>query len=420
MESLIDTNAVRMGRSILHIDINNFYASVEIRDDPSLRDLPVAVCGDREARHGIILAKNYKAKAYGVKTAETIFEAKRKCPDIVLVPSHFEKYEQITIETRKLLSTYSDRVEPFGMDEAWIDISPYAPTSVDTRAIADEIRRKYVSEFGLTASVGASFNKVFAKLGSDMKKPDATTVITPADFRAVVWPLPVDDLLFVGSSTKSTLNARGVKTIGDLANTDEALVRSWLGKNGVALRRAANGLDTSSVVPTGGEGAMKSIGNSFTPPSDINDLDEALALLQSISESVSYRMRKHGVLAGTVVLSVRDNSLITFERQAKLPCPSAIAIELRNAAFELLKANYQWHRPIRSLGIRATALTDAASPLQTSLFLDHEARNRRFSFENAVDEIRNAHGKTSILAGRVFAQKKVEGAIHLDGLYALR
>ena len=404
----------RLGRSILHVDINNFYASVEIRDDPSLAPFPVAVCGDAEARHGIILAKNYKAKAFGVKTAEAIWQAKQKCPNLVLVPCHFEKYEKVTGESRRLLLTYSDRVEPFGMDEAWLDISPYAPTAEAAEEIADEIREKYKKQLGLTASVGVSFNKTFAKLGSDMKKPDATTVITPGNFKNKVWKLPVEDLLFVGRMTQEKLNLRGIRTIGDLAHVNESLVRAWLGKWGTALRLTANGVDPGPVVPMGSEAAVKSIGNSFTSPCDLYNEKEALALLTALSESVAARLRASGLMATVVVLGVRDSVLFSFERQMKLPRPSAIALELRNAAHRLLAENYNFLRPIRSLGVRATSLVPENAPQQLDFFTDHEAREKRLAAERAIDDIREKYGKKSLLAGRVFAQKAAADALSFE------
>ena len=404
----------RMGRSILHVDINNFYASVEIRDDPSLAPFPVAVCGDAEARHGIILAKNYKAKAFGVKTAEAIWQAKQKCPNLVLVPCHFEKYEKVTGESRRLLLTYSDRVEPFGMDEAWLDISPYAPTADAAEEIANEIREKYKKQLGLTASVGVSFNKTFAKLGSDMKKPDATTVITPGNFKNKVWRLPVEDLLFVGRMTQEKLNLRGIRTIGDLAHVDENLVRAWLGKWGTALKMTANGLDPGPVVPMGSEAAVKSIGNSFTSPCDLYNEKEALALLTALSESVATRLRASGLMGTVVVLGVRDNALITFERQMKLPRPTCIALELRNVAHRLLSENYSFLRPIRSLGVRATGLIAENSPQQLDFFTDHEQREKRLAAERAIDCVREKYGKKSLLAGRVFAQKAAADALSFE------
>lgn len=385
-----------MDRTILHIDMNNFYASVEIHDNPSLAGLPVAVGGSEEARHGIILAKNYAAKAFGVMTAEPIWEARRKCPNLVIVPPHFERYEEFMLKSRALLATYSDRVEPFGMDEAWIDISTYAPSAEAGREIADEIRDRYRSELGLTASVGVSFNKTFAKLGSDMKKPDATTVITPENFRTRVWCLPVEDLLFVGRRTQEKLNKRGIMTIGQLANADERLVHSWLGLSGDMLRCHANGLDFDPVMPLGSEAAIKSIGNSSTPPRDMHDERDALSLLQALSETVAERLRRHELLASTVVLSIRDTNLVTFERQMQLTRPSCIALELRDAALKLLRDNYAWERPIRSLGIRGTALVSANVPMQLSFFSDEEERDKRLTVERTVDAIRTKHGKAAL------------------------
>ncbi|MBQ1684406.1 MAG: DNA polymerase IV [Clostridia bacterium] len=404
----------RMGRSILHVDINNFYASVEVRDNPTLAGLPVAVCGDAEARHGIILAKNYKAKEFGVQTAEAIWQAKRKCPELKLVPCHFEKYEKVTAESRNLLLTYSDRVEPFGMDEAWVDISPYAPTAEAAEEIADEIRAHYKNDLGLTASVGVSFNKIFAKLGSDMKKPDATTVITPGNFKSKIWRLPVEDLLFVGRKTQRKLNLRGVHTIGDLANVNEELVRAWLGKWGSDLRFCANGLDRTPVVPMGSEAAVKSIGNSFTPPGDLHNEREAHALIHALSESVATRMRRNGVLASVVVLALRDSDLFSFERQTRLSRPTNIALEIRDAALVLLRENWNFIRPLRSLGVRGTGLVSEQTPVQLSLFDDDGARERRLAAERAVDTVREKYGKTSILAGRVFAQKTAAKAFDMN------
>ena len=404
----------RMARSILHVDINNFYASVEIRDDPTLAPFPVAVCGDAEQRHGIILAKNYKAKAFGVKTAEAIWQAVRKCPNLKLIPCHFEKYEKVTAQTRKLLALYSDRVEPFGMDEAWVDVSPYCPTAEDAEEIANEIRGHYKKDFGLTASVGVSFNKCFAKLGSDMKKPDATTVITPNNFRNKIWGLPVEDLLYVGPHTTEKLNNRGVRTIGDLANVNEQLIRIWLGKWGADLRECANGLDRTPVMLIGEQPPVKSIGNSYTPPHDLHDERETLAVLHALSESVAARMRASGVLAGTVVLGVRDTRLFGFERQLKLRRPTNIALEIRDAAAALLRANWDFQHPLRSVGVRGTSLVGETVPVQLSFFDDEERREKRLTAERAVDSVREKFGKTSILAGPVFAQKTAKKALTLD------
>lgn len=382
-----------MDRMILHADINNFFASVEIFYNPSLADIPMAVGDSEEDRHGIILAKNYPAKAFGIKTAESIWEARKKCPNLIIVPPHFEWYEEFMFKSRALMATYSDHVEPFGMDEAWLDISPYAPSVSAGEEIANELRKRFREEIGLTVSIGVSFNKTFAKLGSDMKKPDATTVITPENFRTKVWKLPVEEMLFVGKSTQEKLNRRGVMTIGELANTDIRLVHSWLGASGDMLHRHANGLDFDPVAALGSESAIKSLGNSHTPPRDLYNERDALSLLQALSETVAERLRRHRLLAETVVLSIRDSNLITFERQTKLARPSCISIELRNAAFKLLRENYDWNRPIRSLGIRTSTLSPINAPMQLSLFSDEMARDKRLTIETTIDAIRKKHGK---------------------------
>lgn len=382
-----------MDRTILHADINNFFASVEIFDNPALADVPMAVGGCEEDRHGIILAKNYPAKSFGIKTAEPIWEARKKCPNLIIVPPRFERYEEFMLKSRSLIATYSDHVEPFGMDEAWLDISPYASSVSAGEEIADELRKRFRKEIGLTISVGVSFNKTFAKLGSDIKKPDATTVITHENFRTKVWKLPVEAMLFVGRSTQEKLNRRGVMTIGELANTDIRLVHSWLGTNGDMLHCHANGLDFDPVAKLGSEAAIKSLGNSSTPPRNIYNERDALSLLQVLSETVAERLRRHGLLAETVVLSIRDSDLITFERQTKLTRPSCISIELRNAAFMLLRENYDWNKPIRSLGIRTSTLSPANAPMQLSFFSDERARDKRLAIELTIDSIRKKYGR---------------------------
>ncbi len=388
-----------MGRTILHVDINNFYASVECLEHPEYRNMPLAVGGDEKLRHGIVLAKNNIAKAYGVKTAEALWQARQKCPQLVIMPPQFELYSEYSARSREMLGRYSDRVEPFGMDEAWIDISTYAPTEKDGKCIADEIRRRYRDELGITASVGVSFNKVFAKLGSDMKKPDATTVISQESFKQTVWELPVEDLLFVGPSTARKLRLRGIDTIGRLAVADKALIRSWLGASGEKLQRFANGIDDSPVMPKGAEAVIKSIGNSTTPPRDVECEADAVALLQAMAECVAARLRKERMLCTTVVLHVRKGDLYSFERQTGLQQPTRIAVELRREAVRLLRNSWDMHTPIRSLGVRATGLISENSPIQLSLFEDEAARIRREKAERVIDVVRERYGKNAISLG---------------------
>lgn len=388
-----------MCATILHVDINNFFAGVEMRDRPELVKLPLVVGGDIEARHGIVLAKNYLAKGFGIQTAETLVSAVKKCPNLCIVPAHYEKYEQAMHQSRRILARFSDKIEPFGMDEAWLDITPYAPTADAGREIADRIRSCYRRELGLTASVGVSFCKVFAKLGSDMKKPDATTVIPKNRFREIIYGLPVENLLFVGQKTKQRLNLRGIFTIGELAAADPALLCAWLGSNGAELHRCANGLDDSPVQDRGTEAALKSISHSSTPPHDICCEADALRMLQSLSENVAARLRRHQLKANIVVLHVRDSTLATFERQMRLAHPTCISVELREAAFKLLRSNYDWARPIRSLGIRAAALTPSGEPVQLSVFDDAEQADKRLAIEKTADIIRSKYGNDSFVLG---------------------
>lgn len=388
-----------MQRTILHVDFNNFYAGVECLEHPELAGLPVAVGGDEAARHGIILAKNNIAKARGVKTAEVIWQARQKCPELVVVPAHFDRYMEYSRRGREILARYADRVEPFGADEAWIDISPYARTAEAGREIADEIRGCYKSELGLTCSVGVSFNKVFAKLGSDMKKPDATTVISEDNFTTVAWERPVEELLFVGPSTQRKLNLRGIMTIGQLAHADTSLLQAWLGVNGLKLYAYANGLDDSPVMLRGTSSPIKSIGNSTTLPRDVMNYAEALGVLQAMAESVAQRLRRHSLLATRVTLFVRDSGLYSFERQTLLERPTNLAFILREKAAELLRANWHWDRGIRSLGVRAINLRPEGDTVQLSFFEDDAAIRRRDSAERTVDRVRDKYGKAAISLG---------------------
>lgn len=386
-----------MERQILHVDMNSCYASIECLYDPSIRDLPVAVGGDVEARHGIILAKNQHAKAYGVKTGEALWQAKEKCPNLVIVQPHYDRYLRFSTMARKIYGSYTDQVEPFGLDECWLDVTGSSRIHGSGAEIAEEIRERVKSELGITVSVGVSYNKIFAKLGSDYKKPDAVTVFTRENFRDRIWPLPVADLLYVGRATTKKLYERGVETIGQLANTDPALLHAWFGKVGLILHCFANGQDTSPVMRAGEETIIKSIGNSTTTPRDLlNELD-AKIVFYMLSESVAERLRDHGFLARTVQISVRDNGLFWFQRQAHLKEPSCLSSELCDAAMELLRANYRWQNPLRSIGIRGYDLIPATTPKQLKLFEDtEERRDKQEKLERAVDSIRRRFGHYAI------------------------
>ncbi len=386
-----------MDRTILHIDANSYYASVECLHDPSLRGRPVAVGGDVEARHGIILSVNQLAKPCGIKVGEALWQARQKCPELVIVPPHYEQYLRFSRLTRAIYGEYSPQVEPFGLDEAWVEVTNTdALASLGARGVADEIRTRVKEELGITVSVGVSWNKIFAKLGSDYKKPDAVTVFGRESLRETIWPLPASDLLYVGRSTEKKLRGYGVHTIGQLAQTPSALLESWLGKWGLILSTFANGLDQSPVASGGEESAVKSIGNSTTTPRDLRCDRDAEIVFWMLCESVAARLRAHGLLCRTVQIGLRTNDLLCFERQKKLPRATCLAYELHAAAMELLRSQYGWQKPLRSIGIRGAELVPASTPLQLSLFENAEKLEKREKLERAVDDIRRRFGYYSI------------------------
>ena len=386
-----------MDRTILHIDANSYYASVECLHDPTLRDRPVAVGGDAEARHGIILSVNQLAKPFGIKVGEALWQAKQKCPELLIVPPHYEQYLRFSRLTRSIYGEYSPQVEPFGLDEAWVEVTNTdALAALGAQGVADEIRERVKDELGITVSVGVSYNKIFAKLGSDYKKPDAVTVFDRASMREKIWPLPAADLLYVGRATERKLRGYGVHTIGQLAQTPPSLLESWLGKWGLILSAFANGLDQTPVAPTGEENAVKSIGNSTTTPRDLRCDKDADIIFWMLCESVAARLRAQGMLCRTVQIGLRTNDLRYFERQKKLPRATCLASELHAAAMELLREQYGWQLPLRSVGVRGTELAPASSPLQLSMFEDAGKRDRLEKLERAVDDIRRRYGYYSI------------------------
>lgn len=384
-----------MGRAILHIDMNSCYASIECLHHPEIRHLPVAVGGDVEARHGIILAKNELAKRAGVKTGEALWQAKQKCPNLVIVPPHYQLYLRFSRMARAIYAEYTDRIEPFGLDEAWIDVTGSGAFG-DAVEIAETIRNRVKFELGITVSIGVSFNKIFAKLGSDYKKPDAVTVFGKDDYREKVWPLPVEELLYVGSATTRKLHARCIRTIGDLAQTDPSLLHSWLGNMGYVLHAFANGNDPSPVAPLGEEALIKSIGNSTTTPRDLTCEEDVNIIFYVLAESVAARMRENGFRAKTVQISLRDTDLFSFERQCKLESPSCLASELHDAGMRLLRDHYHFRKPLRSVGIRGMDLVPIQIAMQLNFFEDPVRREKRERLEVAVDELRRRFGHAAV------------------------
>ena len=396
-----------MMRTILHSDLNNFYASVECLYRPELRDKPVAVCGDAEARHGIILAKNGPAKALGVKTGDAIWQAKQKCPGLVTVSADFRKYLRFSRLARAIYADYTDQIESFGVDECWLDVTGSVHLFGSGAAIADTIRRRMREELGVTASVGVSWNKIFAKLGSDIKKPDATTVITLENYQDVVWPLPVSELLYVGRSTRNKLNSRAVFTIGDLAKREVKDLRLLLGVWGATLWSFANGLDMAPVRLTGEESLIKSVGNSTTAFRDLLNIEDVKMIIYVLAESVAARLRKHGLKCTTVAISVRDKDLLSFERQGKIQAPTYLSSDIAGKAIELFCSNYKWNKPIRSLGVRGADLVTADGHIQLDLF-DRD-KSEIEELEKTVDWLRKRFGHYSVQRCSMLQDRQLTG-----------
>ncbi len=396
-----------MENGILHVDMNNFYASVETLYHPEYRDVPMAVAGDRESRHGIILAKNMLAKKMGVKTAEPIWQAKQKCPDLQLAQPHHELYAAFSRLAKKLYCEYTDLVESFSLDECWLDVYGSERLFGTGEAIAQQIRERVKKELGLTVSIGVSFNKVFAKLGSDYKKPDAVTVFGRDQMEPVIWKLPCEALLFVGPHTEKTLKKFGIRTIGDIARMELPAMRNMLGRIGETLWIYANGLDDSPVSPADSREAAKSIGNSVTLPHDVTAEAEVKETLLSLAESVAASLRAQGVKAGEVQLTVKNSEFEEFQRQCRIDPPVCDSQSLYRAALALYRReNRRW--AVRLLGIRAGRLTEAGEG-QISLFDKTDGRERRERLESAVDLLRERYGKESVSRALTLHPEKEKG-----------
>lgn len=394
-----------MSRVILHCDANSFYASVEMLYDPAIRDKPVAVGGSVEARHGIILTKNQKAKACGIKTGEAIWQARQKCPELVCVPPDYPLYVRFGKKMRRLYEQYSDRVESFGLDEAWVDLTNPGVTIGDGERIAQEIRQRVKEELGVTVSVGVSFNKIFAKLGSDMKKPDAVTVLEPETFRERIWDLPAGELLYVGPSTRRKLARMNVRTIGDLARLDTEIVQYCLGKNGLLLKAYANGLDESPVMPVDFRAAIKSVGNSTTPPHDIVTVEDARCIYYLLAESVAARLRQEGFRARCVTISARTTELVTRSHQRMLKKPTNLSGEIAAMAMQLFAERFRDGLPYRSVGISCSHLTMDDAPIQLDFMGDEEKRIAVENMERSIDELRRRFGHQVVQRGVVLTDR---------------
>ncbi len=399
-----------MDRIVLLCDCNNFFASCEMRENPALRDVPMAVAGDPERRTGVVVAKNELAKRFGVKTTDTVFAARRKCPGIVFVPPRHELYARLSRQINAIYREYTDMAEPASIDESFLDVTVYtAGRWGDARDLADELRGRVRKEIGVTISVGVSFCRTFAKMASEMKKPDGTTVIAPGDVEEKIWPLPVTDMPFVGRSAGETLKKHYIYTVGDLARADRELLSRLLGKGGESLRRSAAGLDDAPVRRWDEREEVKSVSRGMTFKRDLVTEEEVRSGMSVLSDDVATQLRHLGMKGSVVQVNIKTPRLTTVSRQVSLPYGVCTRHEIVEAGMELIRAN--WHvgpgDPIRALTVGVTHLIPQGEATeQTSLFDlmedtpgSHAAREKQERLEAAVDKIRSKHGASSISAG---------------------
>lgn len=398
---------ISVKRVILHSDLNACFASIECMLDPSLKGKPVAVGGSVEMRHGIILAKSQEAKVCGVKTGEALWQAKQKCPDLIIVPPHYEQYVKYSHLAHDIYLRYTNLVEPFGLDECWLDVTENTKFFCSGLEIAEEIRAAMKRELGLTVSIGVSFNKIFAKLGSDMKKPDAITCIGYDEYKEKVWPLPCSDLLGVGRATTKKLESRGIITIGDIAKSERDYLRRFLGVCGEELWVFANGLDCSRVKNYEYTVPAKSVGHGITCSSDLVSSDEVWKVMLELSQNVSKRLKAAKLSACAVQIGIRDNQLSTVQFQAPVPIATQSAIEIAKAGIELFNKNYKWNCDIRSVTVRAIDLQPEDSPCQLDLFCDRKKHERQEKIDNTVMNIRRRFGEKSIFNCCLIDESKI-------------
>lgn len=399
-------------RVILHSDLNNFFASVEIALDPSLKGRPLIVCGDPKERHGIVLAKSEEAKKYGIKTAETVYSALKKCPNLMLVPSHFSEYKRYSRLVKEIYGRYTDKIEECSIDECALDMTESIALFGDGATIAERIRGEVQEELGLTVSVGVSFNKVFAKLASEMKKPNAVTVISEHDYKEKIWGLPVSELWLVGGATARTLGSIGIHTIGDLANADEALLIKVLGKRGRQVRVYARGEDEEPVKWEKTREDLKSIGNSSTLPKDITDRNEVKRWFYALSESVAARQRSADVgRANTVHIVVRNEKLQDNTWQTKVS-PTALCGDIAKAAFDLFCRHCPLGTRVRMLGVSVSGFDYHIEQMtldgafSEGIGASYEKKERA---ENAIAKLREKYGYATVQRGVVLEDARLDG-----------
>lgn len=398
-----------MERIIFHIDVNNAFLSwealyriQELGETQDLRTIPSAIGGDRESRHGIILAKSMPARAYGIQTAETIGEAQKKCPGLVIVPPRRWIYDENSHKLMDLLHEYSSVIEKFSIDEAFADMTDTSETvQTDPIAAANELRQTIHNRLGFTVNIGVSSNKMLAKMASDFEKPDKVHSLFPHEIQEKMWPLPIRDLLFVGHSTEQKLYNLGIRTIGDLACSDKNIICSHMGKHGAMIHDYANGIDESPVAAEAAD--SKGYGNSTTIPHDVTDPYEAKDILRTLCISVGKRLQKDHVHAGVVAVSIKNSDFVRTSHQ----CTLASATDSPDGLYEQVSRLFDecWDgSPIRLLGVSTSKITKETLR-QLNLF-DHEKIEKQQKLESAIDSIRSRFGKDAIMRASEKQDKK--------------
>ena len=396
-------------RQILHCDCNCFYAAVEAQEHPEYRGKQIAVCGNPQARHGIVLTASYPAKRQGVKTGMAIWQAQQRCRDLIIIPPHYSEYVRYSGFVREIFEQYTDQVEPFGLDESWLDVTGSCGLFGNGMSIAKDISRKVKKELGITVSIGVANNKISAKLGSDYKKPDAITRIEADNYEEIAYPLPVEDLLYVGAATKKKLHWYGIRTIGDLAKTNPDILAGWFGKMGYILHSFANGYENSPVAAVGSAPLIKSVGNGITAPRDLTCEEDIKSVQYVLTESVARRLREHGLKGRVVSIGVRDKNLFSFTRQIKLPSAANDTRRLQNAALKLFNSNYSFDTmpPVRALSVSVSGLCDENAAFQLDMFEDNELAERLNRLNHTVDRLKDRFGSDCVRQAFLLKDRKL-------------
>ena len=401
-----------MERSVLHCDANKFYASVECLYRPEIRDKPVVVGGSEETRHGIVLTGNEKAKKlYGIKTGMSLADARLLCPKLIVMPPNYPRYIRFSKMLRRIYSDYTDMIEPFGLDECWLDVTGSRLLFGSPENIAEDIRKRVKFELGITVSVGVSWNKIFAKLGSDYKKPDAVTVINKDNYKEIVYPLPVSDLLMVGPATTRKLKNRGIYTIGELADAPPEMLAAFLGKMGYVLHSFANGYENAPVAENGSTPLIKSVGNGITAPRDLMNEEDIKSVQYVLAESVARRLREQGLKGRVVSIGIRDKNLFSFTRQSKLSNATNDTRKLQSTALKLFNSNYSFETmpPVRALTVSVSELCDENDSIQLDMFEDNELAERLDRLNHVVDGLKDRFGSDCVRQAFLLNDEKLTG-----------